>query len=167
MFSSKRKFITGFLLPTLLTAFLLLALPASQAATAHQQEFANQITPPAYLELSVEPSMVNAGELVTLHIAYHNLGFPYTLILIDLPGLVAYEPPLSMPCKYDQHPNGCTAIPFRALTAGVVTFTAAASGEVYDEACQCRIWTGVTDNGPATVIIADKLWQVFIPLLQR
>jgi hypothetical protein len=167
MFSSKRRSITRFLLSSLLTAFLLLALPASQAATAHQQEFANQITPPAYVELSVEPSMVHAGELVTLHIAYHNLGFPYTLILIDPAGLVAYEPPLTMPCKYDQHPNGCTAIPFRALSAGVVTFTAAASGEVYDEACKCWKWTGVTDNGPATVIIADRLWQIFIPLLQQ
>jgi hypothetical protein len=66
MFSSKRRFIIKLLLPSLLTAFLLLALPASQAATAHQQEFAAQITPPAYLELSVEPSMVHAGELVTL-----------------------------------------------------------------------------------------------------
>jgi hypothetical protein len=105
--------------------------------------------------------------LITLNIAYHNIGLPYTYIHVNSSNIVTYEPPLSMPCQYDQHTNGCTAITFRTLTTGVVTFTASATGEVYDETCQCWYWGGGSDTGPASAIIADTIWPVFLPVIQR
>ena len=115
----------------------------------------------------MEPSLVLTGTLVTLHIAYHNIGLPYTNIQINPPGLVAFEPPLSMPCKYDQHPNGCAEITLRTLATGVVQFSANATGEVYDETCRCWYWSGASDNGPATLIIAESVWKMFLPSIHR
>lgn len=124
-------------------------------------------SPPPYLELSVRPPIETAGALVTLHIAYHNIGLPYTYISISPTGLITFEPPLTMPCRYDQHPNGCTAITLQALAPGVATFRAGATGEVYYEGCRCWVWSGAGDNGPASVIIADAIWRIWLPLLQR
>jgi hypothetical protein len=120
-----------------------------------------------YLELSVEPAFITPGGLFTLHITYHNIGMPYTAITINPPGLVAYDPQLSMPCKYYEHPNGCTAITFRALGTGVVTFTASANGEIYDEGCGCWYWGSGTSLAPATVSILDGPWKLFLPVIQR
>ncbi len=121
----------------------------------------------AYLELSVEPPIVLTDTLITLSITYHNIGFPYTTIQVNPPNLAAFEPPMSMPCKYDQHPNGCTAISLRTQAIGVVQFTASATGEVYDETCHCWYWSGASDNGPARLIIAETLWQTFLPSVHR
>ena len=122
---------------------------------------------PSYLELSVEPPIVTTSALVTLHIAYHNIGLPYTYISISPTGLFTFEPPLTMPCKYDQHPNGCTAITLQTHAPGVATFRASATGEVYDESCRCWVWSGAGDNRPASVSIADAIWRMWLPLLHR
>ena len=123
--------------------------------------------PNAYLELSLDSAIVTAGTPITLYIEYHNIGVPHTTINVTPTGLVAFEPPLSMPCKYDQHPNGCTAIGFRALASGVVTFTARATGEVYDEACYCWYWSIADTIEPARLIIADTIWRAWLPLVER
>lgn len=114
-----------------------------------------------YLELALDSPIVTTDTLITLYVSYHNLGLPYTSIVITPPNLVEFEPFLSMPC------NGCTAITLRALAPGVVTFRANATGEVYDETCNCWYWGSAADNGPATLIISDTIWDTFLPWIQR
>jgi endo-1,4-beta-xylanase len=143
------------------------AVEAPQPIRAEEQINPRSTTTDAYLELSVVPQIALSGTLVTLNITYHHIGMPYTAITSSPPGLVTFDPPLSMPCKYDQHPTGCQAIPFRTQSSGVVQFTAGASGEVYDEGCGCFRWGTALDNGPATLIIVDTLWQMFLPSIQR
>jgi hypothetical protein len=72
-----------------------------------------------------------------------------------------------MPCKYDQHPNGCTAITLRTLAPGVAAFNAGATGEVWDETCQCWYWSVAGDNGPVNIIIAESIWRLLLPLIYR
>jgi hypothetical protein len=120
----------------------------------------------AYLELSVEPAQSRAGGLITLNITYHNIGLPYTTISINQPDLVEFDPPLSMPCKYHEHPNGCQAITFRTLAPGEVQFNASASGEIWSEQCQCWFFTTITDNGPANAVITEPL-RFFILLVMK
>ncbi len=167
MLSHMHKLIVVLVLPSVIIALVLSAVTSSQFVIARGQEFTNKITANAYLELSVEPPLVTSGALITLHIVYHNIGLPYTDILINPSNVVTFEPPLSMPCKFDQHPNGCTAITFRTLVTGVVTFTAGATGEVYDETCHCWYWSGASADGPAIATIADTIWPVFLPAIQR
>ncbi len=161
MLSHMRKLIVVLALPSIITALLLTAITSSQPATARDQEFAHKVTATAYLELSVEPPIVTSGALITLDIVYHNIGLAVTSIQINPSNVVTFEPPLSMPCYQ------CTAITFRTLTTGVVTFNAWASGEVYDETCHCWVWSVASDNGPAFAIIADTIWPVFLPVIQR
>jgi hypothetical protein len=152
-----------------------LVLPTSAGGPGSDQERAftsvdvpgAPTTAGAYLELSVEPPIVTTGALVTLHIAYHNIGLPYTRILISPTGLITFEPALTMPCKYDQHPNGCTAITLRTLAPGVAAFNAGATGEVWDETCQCWYWSVAGDNGPVNIIIAESIWRLLLPLIYR
>jgi hypothetical protein len=121
----------------------------------------------AYLQLSVDAAVVSATRLTTLHISYHNIGLPYTTITLSPSALITFDPPLAMPCKYDQHPNGCTAITLRALVSGVVTITASATGEVYDEDCMCWYWGGGSAIGPAQVVIGDSPWHMMLPMIRR
>ena len=118
----------------------------------------------AYLELSVDPGQSRAGSLITLHISYHNIGLPYTTINVNPSNLVDFDPPITMPCKYDQHPNGCQAIIFRTLSPGKVEFTASATGELWSEECQCWYWGGASDNGPAVAVITAA-WRFFLPFV--
>ena len=139
----------------------------TQTIHAQEQVTLNSATSNAYLELSMEPRIALKGTLVTLKIVYHHIGLPYTYIVINPSENVAFDPPLSLPCKYNEHPNGCTEITFRTLSNGLVQFTAGATGEVYDETCGCFVWGGATDNGPATLAIVDTIWQAFLPSIHR
>jgi hypothetical protein len=85
------------------------------------------------------------------------------MISVNPSELVTFEPPLAMPCKYSEHINGCTAITLRTLATGVVQFRAGATGEIFDESCQCFCMGGATDNGPATLIITNTIWKLFFP----
>jgi hypothetical protein len=101
--------------------FVLAAFTSMPAYTVRPYLPANPscTNPGAYLELSIEPAMALPGTLVTLNIAYHRIGLPYTGIGINPPDLVVFDPPLSMPCKYGEHINGCSAITFRTQASGV------------------------------------------------
>ncbi len=120
-----------------------------------------------YLELSITPPVAIPGSLVTLHITYHNIGEQWTDIVIDPSASVAYDPELSMPCKYNEHPNGCTSITFRALVKGAVTFHASAYGEIFDPGCNCFYWSSASDISPAILYIVDQAWALFLPGIQR
>ena len=134
----------------------------------HAQGFGSTQSPQqeAYLELSVDPGQSRAGSLITLNIKYVNIGLPYTTIYIDPPGLVQYDPELTMPCKFHEHPNGCQAITFRTLAPGEVKFEASAHGEIWSDQCQCWFFTTVTDNGPATAKITEPL-RFFLMFLMK
>ncbi len=117
----------------------------------------------AYLELSMDPPFAAVGSLVTLHITYYNLGEPYAYINIIPEDLVAFDPPMTSPCKYYEHPDGCQSITFRALANGVVNFYVGATGEVWDEDCHCWYWGGGTSSTPARLVITDHVWHSFLP----
>jgi hypothetical protein len=158
---------------SLATLALLLPVSASGRDSGLRHSFKPAYTPgntttySAYLQLSIDPPIATTNSVVTLHIAYHNIGFVYTDIAISSTGLITFEPPLTMPCKYDQPPYGCTAITLRTLAPGVATFRAVADGEVYDESCHCWYWSFAADNGPVSVIIADVIWRMLLPVVQR
>jgi hypothetical protein len=65
------------------------------------------------------------------------------------------------------HPTGCTAITLRALAAGMATFTAGATGEIWDESCHCWYWSGAGDNWPVSILIAESMWRIFLPLTRH
>jgi hypothetical protein len=117
--------------------------------------------PAHYVQLSVTPAIVTPGELVTLHITYHNVGLPLTYISIIPPENLAYEPEIAIPCY------GCSDVTLRALTTGLVRIYATASGEIFDEGCHCWVFTMVPDNGPAVLHVVDQLWTVFLPAVGR
>jgi len=159
MFGFGRRVIPVLLLLSILAPSLAAAVPSP--ASAREPAFRDRAAIEHYLELSVTPALAEVGDLITLNIVYHNLGEPYLYANASPDGLVATDPPITMPCPY------CNSVTYRALAAGVVTFRAGATGEIYDEGCRCWRWSGGTDNGPVTVTIVDLLWRIFIPSLQR
>ena len=167
-FSHKTHLIFNILFACLLAASFSGALPLAAPSQAAQEQPSSDrfATPVSYLELSVKPAIVLPGTLVTLYIVYHNIGMPYTYVDINPPELAAFDPPLDMPCKFYEH-GGCTQISLRALAVGIIQFTASATGEIFDESCNCWRWGGGTDNGPAKLVIVETLWQAFLPLLRR
>jgi hypothetical protein len=161
------RIVVALSLPAMASTFFLAAITPLNPIRAQEQDLRQRTFAVSYLELSVEPPISHTGTLITLHITYHNIGMPYTTIQVDPPGLVAFEPPLEMPCKYFEHPTGCTAIALRTVAAGMVTIRAGATGEVYDETCNCWYWSGGTDNGPARLVITDSIWRTFLPSIQH
>ena len=122
-------------------------------------------TLPASLHLSVDRGGVAPGELVTLTVAYTNLGLQHTTITISPAGVLAFEPPVAMPCKYDQHPTQCTSFALRAAQAGAATIRASATGEIYNDGCKCWVFSGAADDGPALVVVGGS--RRYLPLVQR
>jgi len=156
----------------LLLAAISILLVAFTSTSADYPRLAPSVSPDctnpeAHLELSMQPTTALPGSLVTLNIKYVRIGLPYTGISIDPPGLVVFEPPLSMPCKYNEHPTHCTAITLRTQAAGVVTFHAGATGEIYDETCHCFCMGGAQDDGPATLVIANSISRLYLPSVYR
>ncbi len=116
-----------------------------------------------HLELSVTSATARVGDRITLHITYVNLGLPYTTVRWDPLGLVAFDPPRTMPCTYREDTSGCTAITLRAQAPGMLTIHAGATGEIWDDTCACGYMSGGSDDGPATVRIEGA--QLFLPLV--
>ncbi len=157
------------MLPSMLLIMSLCALTAPAEGTFSPQApptshiSTTTITP--HLELSIAPAAVAVGAIMTLHVTYVNLGLPYTTVKVDPPTLVQFEPPLTMPCKYDQHPTHCTDITLRAIAPGDVTFEASATGEIYDDQCSCWRWSGGSSIAPARAIISGTI--LYLPVVQR
>ncbi len=118
-----------------------------------------------HLELVVEPASVPVGERVTLQIGYVGVGLVHTTITISPTGSLVFDPPLEMPCRYDEHPNGCTSITLRARQVGTVTINATASGEIYNPGCTCFHFTLVTSSNPAQFSIRPA--TLFFPFLRQ
>lgn len=142
-------------------------ISSSNPTSELDQNSTQGIVSEAYLELSLDSAETPLGTMITLNITYHNIGLPYTNIKVEPADILAFEPPLSMPCKYDQHPNGCTAITFMTLATGEVTFTASATGELFGEECQCWYWGGASDNGAVSATIVDPAMRLFMPFVQH
>lgn len=121
----------------------------------------------AYLVLSVEPAKVVAGALITLNIEYRNIGLPYTFVFSSPTGLVVFDPPITLPCRFSEHPNGCRALTFRTTAPGIVLFHATAQGEVFDEKCGCWYFTFVSDNGAAALEIGEPASRLYLPAVHR
>lgn len=127
-------------------------------------------TPPATstqpsLHLTVDQGGVAVGDLLTLTVAYTNLGLLYTTIAISPTDVLDFEPPVAMPCKYDQNPTQCTSFTLRAKQAGVATIRAIATGEIYDAACMCWRFSSAADDGPAIGVVGGS--RRYPPLAQR
>lgn len=76
------------------------------------------------------PTEVQVGELFLIMVQYVNIGLPYTSITMSPNNLAQFDPPMTMPCKYNEHPTGCRAITLRATAAGMLEISASATGEV-------------------------------------
>ncbi|ABX05353.1 hypothetical protein Haur_2715 [Herpetosiphon aurantiacus DSM 785] len=76
------------------------------------------------------PTEVQVGQLFTITIQYVNIGLPYTTITMSPNNLAQFDPPMTMPCKYNEHPTGCQSITLRATTGGMLEIFASATGEV-------------------------------------
>ncbi len=131
---------------------------------AQSQEIPTQFEADAYLILTANPVNVTVSDIFTVHISYHNIGLPYTYFSITPTHVITFEPPIPLPCKYSD-PGGCTAVSFRALAPGAVHIFAYATGEVFEDSCQCWVWSGGASLLPATVIISGT--QTFLPILRR
>ncbi|NTV99775.1 MAG: hypothetical protein HGA19_00550 [Oscillochloris sp.] len=144
----------------LCVGMLLVVAPAQP----HPRQPASPLATEApHLELTVEPATVNVGDLVTVRIAYVNLGLPYTTITWEPLALAAFDPPRTMSCKYGEDASGCTVIILRAIAPGTLNIHATATGEIYDDSCACWRWSGGSDNGPAIVTIQGS--RLFVPLV--
>lgn len=156
------------LLPRLCGSILLVALcglAPGTSAVGRPVQVGPATTPPPSLHLSVDRGGVAAGELLTLTVAYTNLGLQHTTLTISPTGVLAFDPPVAMPCIYDQHPTQCTSFTLRAAQAGAATIRASATGEIFDEGCKCWVFSGAADDGPAIVVVEGK--RRFLPLVLR
>ncbi|HBW51629.1 MAG TPA: hypothetical protein DEF47_17185 [Herpetosiphon sp.] len=114
-----------------------------------------QTAPRPALILSA-PSQVTLGQVFTLTIQYVNIGLQYTTVTSSPAGLVQLDPPLSMPCKYNQHPTQCKNITFKATALGTVQLNASATGEV-PIAGGGWAWGSAFAQNPVSVTIVDSV----------
>ena len=83
--------------------------------------------PRPHLVLGVRPSEVRVGERITLTVEHVNLGLPRFYFRSWPAERIVTDPPLASPCNYEEHPNGCEELTFRARAAGAVTITGQAT----------------------------------------
>jgi hypothetical protein len=165
--------------PSFTALALLMLLAANAAAHPLATRERRSAQPPApttapiapavtpHLTLSVDKPSASFGALITLHITYTNIGLQWTTVTSSPADLVAFDPPRSMPCKYDQDATQCQEMTLRAIGTGIATIHASAYGEIYDDACKCWRFSGASDDGPAIVTIGPPAVRVFVPLAQR
>jgi hypothetical protein len=119
---------------------------------------------PAHLELDIAPASAPVGSLVTLHINYYGIGLYETSITATPNDAISFDPPRSMPCRYNQDPTNCTELTFRARAPGVVTIHASAYGEIYDTDCGCWRFSGAGDDAPAVLTVTGS--RFFLPFVK-
>jgi len=148
----------------ILPVLLLTLFPyASQARFASSPALNGTAVPP-HLALDIAPVSAPVGSLVTLHIIYYGIGLYETSITVTPTDAISFDPPRSMPCRYNQDPANCTQLTFRARAPGVVTIHASAYGEIYDTDCSCWRFTGAGDDAPAVLTITGS--RVFLPFVK-
>ena len=108
-----------------------------------------------------------AGTLITLNIEYRNTGLPYTFVFSSPTGLVVFDPPITLPCRFSERPNGCCALTLRTTAPAIVLFHAIAEGEVFDEKCGCWYFTFVSDNGAAALETGEPASRLLLPAVYR
>jgi endo-1,4-beta-xylanase len=149
------------LLPFLLMTLLLYV---GQAPFAPSPALDNT-TVPAYLTLDTTPTSAPVNSVVTLHVIYFGIGLYETSITVTPNEAISFDPPRSMPCRYNQDPTNCTQLTFRTRTPGLVTIHASAYGEIYDSDCSCWRFTGAGDDAPAVLTITGS--RILLPLVHR
>ncbi len=112
------------------------------------------------------PAIVNVGDVFSLTIEYVNIGVPYTGITLSPTNTVQFDPPLTMPCKYNQHPTDCRTIGLRAVAPGTIEIDAGATGEV-PVAGGGWAWGSASARNPITVQVRTVLaHKIFIPAVK-
>ncbi len=112
------------------------------------------------------PAIVNVGDVFSLTIQYVNIGVPYTGITLSPTGTVQFDPPLTMPCKYNQHPTQCRTIGLRAVAPGTIEIDAGATGEV-PVAGGGWAWGSAHARNPINVHVRNVLaHKLFIPVVK-
>ena len=150
--------------------FLFLSLP-SKSYTGRTQNTA--FFPPYNCEnpqlvISTDSRNIAVNQLFTVYATYINLGEPYTTLEFEPTGLVEFDPPLNMPCEFqnDQGTDRCTKFSLRALSPGEVTIHARTDGEscfYSDEGYIGFAWTVREDS--IQVVLDDKVWKLYLPTL--
>jgi hypothetical protein len=118
-----------------------------------------------HLTLSIEPAVAAENTLVTLRIAYTGVGLYDTTVIISPTSALVFDPPRTMPCRYNQDATACTQMTLRARELGIATLRASAYGEIHDPNCGCWVFSGVSDDGPAQVTIVEP--RAWLPILRR
>ncbi|MFD3165731.1 hypothetical protein [Herpetosiphon sp. NSE202] len=111
------------------------------------------------------PNLVNVGDAFSLTIQYVNIGAPYTGITLSPTGTVQFDPPLTMPCKYNQHPTQCYKIGLRAVAPGTIEINAGATGEVFVPGVGWY-WGSAQARNPITVRVLVLDHKAFIPMVK-
>ncbi|WP_110513928.1 hypothetical protein [Herpetosiphon llansteffanensis] len=111
------------------------------------------------------PALVNVGEAFSLTIQYVNIGVPYTGITLSPTGTVQFDPPMIMPCKYNQHPTQCRTIGLRAVAPGTIEIDAGATGEVPVDGGGWA-WGSAHARNPITVQVRDLAHKLFVPMVK-
>ncbi|XSG73302.1 hypothetical protein ACP8Y2_14040 [Herpetosiphon llansteffanensis] len=96
------------------------------------------------------PSQVQIGQLFTVSIQYINLGMPHASISLNDPNLAQFEPALTMPCKYNEHPTQCRSITLRATNVGTLEINATATGESYNNGWY---WGSGSARAPLSIMV--------------
>ena len=120
------------------------------------------------LVISTDLRNIAVNQLFTVYATYINLGEPYTTLEFEPTGLVEFDPPLNMPCEFqnDQGTDRCTKFSLRALSPGEVTIHARTDGEscfYSDEGYIGFAWTVREDS--IQVVLDDKVWKLYLPTL--
>ncbi|XSG73301.1 hypothetical protein ACP8Y2_14035 [Herpetosiphon llansteffanensis] len=111
------------------------------------------------------PNLVNVGDAFSLTIEYVNIGAPYTGITLSPTGTVQFDPPLTMPCKFNEHPTQCRTIGLRAIAPGTIEIDAGATGEVFVPGVGWY-WGSAQARNPITVRVLVLDHKAFIPIVK-
>ncbi|ABX05352.1 MAG TPA: hypothetical protein DEF47_21410 [Herpetosiphon sp.] len=112
------------------------------------------------------PSQVQVGDMFTMTVDYQNMSAPRMEIMLSSSELAQFDPPLTMPCRYSEHPTQCSTITLRATAPGMLTINGRAIADMFVG----DGWTfGYTSaRNPINVQVHDGLpYKLFIPLAKN